>query len=1467
MNAGGRLVNSSNRIRRLAPAGAIIALSYVLAFVQRPGSVYLDTRIEFTLDPVRFLHSVASMWSSTGDLGHFQGGQFVGYLFPMAPWYAFAHAIGLSTWVAERIWLGSLLAAAGLGAMVLVRELLPRCSWIAQTMAAVLFMANPYVVVVIGRTSVWLLMYAALPWLLIATHRGIRDPRRWRWPAVIGLLVCVANGGANVALIFWILLAPPALLFYEVLVVRAASWREAGAFALRAALCAAAVSLWWVIPVVLQSRYGTNPLPFTEQPAGILSTPSVSESLRLLGFWFAYFGSAAGPSIGAAGNYLFDPAVIVATFLVPLAAIEGFARGRRFSYVPFLLLLLAVGVICMSLGFPPGSPLNRAFVSLYYKSGVLQALRTTWKAAPLVALPLACLAGLWGEAVIRQARTPAGLRIGRRRVPAWTLAALLAVPILWGLPLFNGTTIDPQNAYRSVPHYWRAAVRDATNATNSNQRIMILPGSLFAWYRWGETDDSIAPFLTPRRVTVRELARFPDPHSSQLQTTIDDLVQQDRLLPGQLPPLLGLLGVGAVLVPTDADLRGSGSVDPADAADALRDQQLFTHPVQSYGQYRSFTPMPGRDEPPVSLPDIRRYALPKTTPGVVRVQSLRGTTILDGDGSGIAELAAAHMLDSGHALEYAGDLGGRTISRLVTSGARLVFSDSNRRQILASASVSQNVGATLEPRDPIDPETAHYNLFGARGTSGQTIAVYSGLQYLHTPGLRASDAIFPEDGPYAALDGRLDTAWVADPESPLSDRYIDLKLSRPLLVGAIRIHPLVERLGGTTQIAFSVNGGSEQRFRLAPGWNTLPVAAVGLRELRVRIVRELGLGAAGGISELQIPGLSVTRALRLPTDLAIRTRGLDLRHSDVAVLLARTTADFPYREQSAPGNLQAGSVVHASDAEPDIRRVVTLPSARQFAVAGWASVRPSAPGPRLDRLAGMPAGWQFSASERFESRPINRASSAFDGNPGTAWVSHFVPRQTLPWVQWSAPRQLTIRRLQLVPGAPRYEFPDRVRITAPGVKPRDAAVDVNGTVALFPPVRARTVRLTVLGARAPIGKTDFTRYLDGVAIAEIRVPGLNPPSPSRRGAFHTACGALSLAAGGSIQPLEVYGSLGALDRGEPLPLRSCGTRRALALNAGANLVYAPAGSVMQPDHIVLNSPAPAPLPVTAAPTLISAGSASQGSQTGVRLSGSAPGWLVLGESYSSGWRAWCRDRAGHERALGAAVPINGFANGWQVGPTCVSARMAFTPQSTVNAIYVFSAIAIALLIALALGVRLPQRLRTRRSARPVPAQMPDAVPQSLTIQPESAYPQEGRVIRPALPAAVAWGIGVGGVTAFVFALRFGAVAGPLTVVLLLSGVSVRRLTRLAMLGLLAIVVLYLVRPARNYGGFSFYFSLHQIVSHWIGAGVICALFAAAVLQAGELRRRHHVGDRRRGGVRRARRSAERPVPTRVGSRV
>jgi hypothetical protein len=72
-----------------------------------------------------------------------------------------------------------------------------------------------------------------------------------------------------------------------------------------------------------------------------------------------------------------------------------------------------------------------------------------------------------------------------------------------------------------------------------------------------------------------------------------------------------------------------------------------------------------------------------------------------------------------------------------------------------------------------------------------------------------------------------------------------------------------------------------------------------------------------------------------------------------------------------------------------------------------------------------------------------------------------------------------------------------------------------------------------------------------------------------------------------------------------------------------------------------------------------------------------------------------------------------------------------------------------------------------------------------------------------------------------------------------------------------------LRPAHNYGGFSFDFSLHQILANWIGAGVLCALIAAGLLQVHELRGpRPATARRRRAGRHQAPDGAETSAPMR-----
>jgi arabinofuranan 3-O-arabinosyltransferase len=1405
------------------------ACAFAAAFAQRPGKTFADSRVELSANPSLFLHQLGQVWSSTSDLGHVGSAQFVGYLFPMAPWFAFAHAIGISMWVTERLWMGGLLALSAWGVVLLMDDLYSRRRGVAHVAAGVLFTINPYVATFGSRATVALLAYVAMPWLMVAAHRGLRQPKRWVWPIVFALVLAAGGGGVNAAFLPWVVAAPALLVLYEACVLER-TWADVRGFAWRTALCSVLASAWWVVPVALQSRYGGNFLAFLEQPSAIWSTTSASESLRLLGYWIFYFATgyqtAPQPSVSVASPYLFNDAIVIATFAVPLLAVLGLAWNRGWRYGPFFGLLAVLGVLVMSTGFPEGKPLERLLIHAYYNVGSLQFLRTTYKAAPDVAIGFSCLVGAACGRLYFAARR-GSLRVLNLRVPAWMLLVLVLVPVGYGLPFFNGTAIDKRLDYK-VPSYWRAALSGAGRTTPPDKRIAILPGQLFSWYRWGETVVSVAPSLTKRPVLIRQATLYADPRSSQLQTAVDDLVQQARLVPGQLRALLDLMAVGEVVVPTDGVRGQSGEPDPATAARALNSDFPPKAATATYGATRRYVPVAGRGGSPVSLPDIRTYRL-SGGPGIVRVQPTVGSTVMDGDAEGLTELAAVHGLDTARPLFYAGDLKAPGLRDQVRSGATLVFTDSNRRRFVAGSLTTQNKSATLGPTDPIPASLPSYDLFPSRGSDDQTVALYSGLNSLRTP-LFEGLGLSPEDRPYAAFDGHLATAWVATvPDTHL--RYIDLALKRPMSIASMRVHAHADILGGTSSLAVSVNGGAERVYPLNFGWTTLPVNSTNVRTLRLRVAGVVLGQGLGGLDEVQIPGLHVQETLRLPTLLAQETRSMDLSHNPISVVLQRTTADFPYRAGSEVEAAQAGNPNDEVDPEPGLERDVTLPAARSFSLDGWASVKPGSSDLPLDRVTGIPEGWRFLSSSRFEGWPIHRASSAFDGNPKTAWVGNFLKKQ-FAWISVRAPHSFEVSSFKLQPLSSDFAFPTLIQVRASHGYSTQVKVGRDGTVTLPEAIRTTSLRLNILGLREPSG----SRELRAVAISEVQIPGLSPPAPHRRGTFTTPCGALTVTIGSQVAAAAVSGTIAELDAGKPLSLQSCGGST-LGLAAGTSHLSAPPGQLMRADHLRLSSPAPSPLATVAAPPpakVLNPGEGSNGSRRDVRLKVLAPSWLVLGESYSRGWRAWCTASSGRETSLGRPVPIDGFANGWLAPAGCSVARFYFAPQHLADASYLLSAIGGgAMLLALVGGFLLRRRgFRLALSRRPLARTLPPPIWTDPVVW--GARPADP-VRRLGWTGAAIAGVLAGALGGFLFAVRAGLVIGPVTFAFLVLGLTVRRLLILTGAGLVAVTVAYLVSPSPNNGGFFFYYSLHYITAHWIALGVVLALGCATALTAWDVR--------------------------------
>ena len=153
--------------------------------------------------------------------------------------------------------------------------------------------------------------------------------------------------------------------------------------------------------------------------------------------------------------------------------------------------------------------------------------------------------------------------------------------------------------------------------------------------------------------------------------------------------------------------------------------------------------------------------------------------------------------------------------------------------------------------------------------------------------------------------------------------------------------------------------------------------------------------------------------------------------------------------------------------------------------------------------------------------------------------------------------------------------------------------------------------------------------------------------------------------------------------------------------SGCRTLHLPAGQtrlrtesdLFKVNILRMRSPAPNPVTVTPSPGRVVDAGKSQGGggRDGVKIDLTAPATLVLGQSYSSGWRAYCDGRS-----LGAPRVVDGYANGWDVRPPCRDVSFAFAPDHSVRRIQLFSGIACLLML---LFVAWPRR---RRRADRVP---------------------------------------------------------------------------------------------------------------------------------------------------------------------
>ena len=1251
---------------------ALALLAYVPMLLSSPGKVSADTKQYLYLDVGGFLSRAPYLWDAHVGMGTVPHQQ-IGYLFPMGPFFWLFDLLGVPVWVAQRLWIGTIVLVAALGARWLFREL--GIGRVGALAGALVYMLTPYQLAFSARISVILLAWAGLPWMVGFAMRATRVGG-WRDPAWFALTVLLV-GSVNASALQLVGIAPVLWVLLEMMRGRE-SFRRALAATARIAVLCLGVSLWWIVALRSQAAYGLPVLDLTETLETVARSSTPTDLLRGIGNWFFYGRDRLGETLEQAGDYTAGGVVEVASFAVPVLALvaAAFVRWRHRAY---FALLVVVGTV-VGVGawpFDDPSPFGRLFRVFVDGTAVGLSLRNTPRVVPVLVLGLAGLLAAGVGALAPKWRELGGALV----VGALVLVAFLPV---WRVGYFSeGLERD-----EDVPAYWDAAAR-AIDAGGDGTRVLEIPGSNFSAYRWGNTIEPITPGLVDRAYVAREVLPLGTPGSVDLLDALDHRMQEGTFEPAALAPLARLMGVGTVVLRSDLEYERfdtprprllwellTDPVPPGIAApqrfgEAVPNRATASAPLLDALELR--IPAAAADPPPVAV-----FEVDDPVP-IVRTAPQRRPVVLAGDGDGIVDAAAAGLIDGNQLVLESAALDDAQLRAALDAGADVVLTDSNRRRSQTWFDrIRDSVGAT-EPSGS-DVDEFRLETFPDTGDDARTVVEERGARVI------ATGYVTPADRPANAFDGDPRTAWVVDSRDA-EGATIRVRPDEPVRADQVT---LVQRPGGERSIRtveLRIDGGDPIEVELGPesfgeAGQVVTFPATDVRDLELEIT---GLDVPDvpddvphngvGFFEIGLDDVTAGQVVRLPVDVVERAGdALDGHRLDVVFARQRF-------EPSA-----------RLDDELALVRRVELPAAREFGLTGTARVAANAPDPVIDTVLGTTApGTTFTSSGHLPGDPGSRASRAFDRDPDTAWTPGFGP-QAGRWVEVELAGPVTVDRLDLTfVDDGRHSTPTQVHLEADGLPVRtltvgqvtDAARDgTHRTVSTtFDPFTAQRIRV-VVDAVQPRTVTEGDEALPvelPVSLVEVGIPGA--PAPAAPVNVPSECRTDLLEVDGTPVPVRLVGPVADARRG--LALEAC--TDAVTLGAGSNTVTSPVGldTGVDVDRVVLSSGRDAEavsVRVLGAP-LDTAGATVRVTDEG-RVSydlrvdtDGEPFWLVLGQSHSDGWEA-SFDGA----SLGTPTMVDGYANGWLVEPDAsgtFDVSLHWTPQRVVWVGIALSIVAVA----------------------------------------------------------------------------------------------------------------------------------------------------------------------------------------------
>lgn len=866
----------------------LVLFAFVPLLISRPGHLVLDTDDRLFLDPGGALTSAAERWNPISALGSVRDRTFDS-AFPMSPWFWAADGVGIPEWLAQRLWVGAIVLAAGLGFVFLLRTM----SWTGRgwMLGALAYQSSPYLLGYAGTTSGVLLAWAGLPWLVGFTNRALTRTD-WRDPARCAVVVALV-ASANLPASLYLAIGPAAWVLYSVVGARSVPWRIALRRTLGILVLCALVSLWWLTSFFVRPGDAARDIRANDPVAQVAEASTSTEIARGLGSWRLYSDDLTA-AITAGEDLQSSPWLIGLGFVVPAVAITALVR-TRFPNRLYFVSLLAVGAI---LAIGPhtngdGEPVGRALRALS-DNGIGALANPGQRALPLMWLGIA----VGVAATVRRICEVAPRSASTGRV-------LLGLAILGGaFPLMAGQALDGARTLPDgVPRYWYDAA-ELVNEMDSDRNVIELPSMPRLGYTWGSTNRPISYALIDRPVGLLTPGASSEQGTADVLTELDRRIQRGDIAPRDIAPIARLLAADTIVVRADG-------LDDADRVQRVRELlDAAAGDVRLVGTFGSTA----AGTPAVSVYTVER------APEPVRAVTPDRVVAMSGSSSGVLDLAQANVLDHDDTLVVpVHELVDTDFTRHLASGTPFVLTDTVRPEIDETGTVA------LPPADGAPSAPADGTLAG--GGSPASEPTVAGAATIEWEGIDDVWAAPPDDEPAdpgrrpaLAFDGDRSTGWVVGAGRDPVSASITIDFAEPIRLDQITVRQpaaassrLITEVRVITNLRLGDIVPLDATSRLGAGQIVPLDDDREIHRLTVVIAGVEGDPALGaGFNEITVPGVEPQEIVRVADDIGRLSSQVD--DHPVTVVLSRWTATTP----------------SGRDPETRIDRRFTLPTTAQY---------------------------------------------------------------------------------------------------------------------------------------------------------------------------------------------------------------------------------------------------------------------------------------------------------------------------------------------------------------------------------------------------------------------------------------------------------------------------------------------------------------------------------------------------------